>query len=179
MIEHYGRIIVVNGDVLPVEDYYDGIDDTEDGKTIDRIISGINPRSEYTHGDVRALAQGALFLLDKDQSAEAIRSSVEQHPSAQNESDERVSTVAEGIIQGYDLELERLRQLKKTVDVSVARRDVFIAVIRNLEQLSEYDLERIAVIMGYEKNHFSPKNQSMIEGDATRARDWRERQHKD
>lgn len=178
MIEHYGRIIVVNGDVLPVEDYYDGIDDTEDGKTIDRIISGIDRRSEHVHGDVRALAQGALFLLDKDQGAESIRSSVEQHPSAQNESDERISAIADGIMQGYAAEVKRLQHMKKMVDVSSAKRDVFIAVIRNLEQLSEHDLERISEMMGYDKAHFKPQAQPGTEIDA-RERDQRERQYKD
>lgn len=178
MIEHYGRIIVVNGDVLPAEDYYDGIDETEDGATIDRIISGIERHNTHSHEDAKALAQGALYLLDKDTSAESLRASVEQHPSAQDETPESISAIADNIMQGYIAEVERLQHMKKTVNVSAAKREVFIAVIRNLEQLGEHDLERIAVMMGYDKAHFKPKPSTELEN-GIRDRDWRERQYKD
>lgn len=191
MIEDYGRIIVVNGEVLPVESYYDGVDETEDGPVIDtadedtadearidKIISGIERHDTPNHHDARALAQGALFLLDKDCHPETIRSSVMQHPSSHNISTDKVDTIASNIIQAFNDETERLGRYKKNVDLSAAKRDAFIAAIRNLEQLNKNDLERIAVTLGYDKNHFEPKARPDAETNF-RERDWRERQFKD
>jgi hypothetical protein len=178
MIERLGRDIVVDGDILPAADYYDGIDDTEDGAKIDKIISGID-RNEYTdQHDVKALAQGVLFLLNKESDEASMRSSVEQHPSAQNASSETVSNVADGIIQAYYEKVAALTHYKKNVDLTLPRRDASIGVIRNLANLSDDDKERVAEVLGFDKSHFKAKTPPVIDSEAQQ-RDFRERQFKD
>lgn len=193
MIERLGKDMVVNGDVLPSADYYDGIDETEDGPVIDKIISSINPApaERYSHSheqhEATALAQGVLFLIDQGERSKSIRTSLEQHPSAQNVSPQELSVVARGIIAAYQEELQRLEQYKKRVNASVAARRAFIAVIRNLNHLSPYDREEIAVTLGHDKDFFKGHTTQPLAditqplADITQPRelDWRERQAND
>ncbi|MDB5187419.1 MAG: hypothetical protein JWM07_891 [Candidatus Saccharibacteria bacterium] len=155
MIERLGgKNFILDGDVRPIEDYYEGIDETDDGRVLDKIISGIDPRDIQPASHVQALAQGTLFLLSKDQSAGALRESIVQHPSAQNVPAERLGYVASDIIQAYQNEVARLEHYKKKVNLSAARRDLFVAVTRNREELDVHDLERIAELLGHDKNYF-------------------------
>jgi hypothetical protein len=178
MIERLGRDIVVDGDILPGADYYDGIDDTEDGAKIDKIISGIDRKEYVNQHDVEALARGVLFLLDKESDEASMRSSVEQHPSAQNASSETVSNLADEIIKDYHKEVATLTHYKKNVDLTLPRRDASIGVIRNLATLSDDDKERVAEALGFDKSHFKAKTQPANESEIQQ-RDFRERQFKD
>lgn len=182
MKEYVYASVVVDGEVLPIADDYDGIDDTEDGAKIDKIISDISPRviDEYDdtdHHEAEALAQGVLFLLDKDTSFESIRSSVEQHPSSQNMQPQNVGEAARDIILAFEEELEKLGRYKKAVDISIAKRNVFIATLRSLDSLSRVDLEEIAKTLGHDKNFFQMHQQKTDE--EPRQKDWRESQFKD
>jgi hypothetical protein len=164
-------------------DYYDGIDETEDGPVIDRIISGIHPimaeQASERH-QVSALAQGALFYAGKDMRAESITESVEQHPSSQDSTDHRLSEVATKIIHDYQAELYRMERYKKQIDSSVATRDVFIAVVRNMARLSVHDREEIARALGYDKDYFIAEPDVSEKNDVLpREPDWRERQAND
>lgn len=190
MIERYGhdgRIIIVNGNVRSSEDDYDGIDETEDGRVIDKIISGIDPKlidqstqSRAQHESV-ALAQGVLFLIDKDMQPQSLSASVEQHPSAQNVSPRELSTVATDIINEYHDKLQQQEQYKKRANASAAARDVFIAVVRNLDHLSAYDREEIALALGHDKHFFVDHTAPAVatSTNVIRQRDWRERQAND
>ncbi|HET8883886.1 MAG TPA: hypothetical protein VFM68_00240 [Candidatus Saccharimonadales bacterium] len=184
MIERLGKNIIVNGDVLPRADYYEGMDEQDEAQ-IDRIISGINPAErapEVPNDDAKydstALAQGVLFLLDKDMRPEAAQASIEQHPSAQNVETVEISELAQKIIQGYQEEVEQLRQRKARVDLSATKRAAFIATIRNLQRLSDADRQEIALNLGYSKDHFSRDLEPTV-GEQERPRDWFERQYKD
>jgi hypothetical protein len=178
MIEQLGEDIVVNGDVLPGADYYEGIDDTPDGIKIDKIISNIDQKDPNDTHDVHAFAQGVLFLLDKDTSSASVRSSIAEHPSAQNVTVEKISSLADEIIHAFQIQVKDLERYKKKIDLTAARRDACFVVIRNLEQLDEHDRERIAETLGYSKDHFKSKLKIEPETKKYREPDFRERQFK-
>lgn len=187
MKEYLYASVVVNGEVLPIADDYDGIDDTEDGAKIDKIISGIDPKpieqstqSRAQH-ESAALAQGVLFLIDKDMQPQSLSASIEQHPSAQNVPPHELSKLAADIISGYRDRLQQQEQYKKRVNASAAAQDVFFAVVRNLDQLSVYDREEIALALGRDRHFFVDRTTPVAAAhtNTMRQRDWRERQAND
>lgn len=181
MIEFLGdENFVLEGDVLSIADYYPDIDESPDGAVIDEIISGIKrkdtaERAQATSPDVTAIAQRALYLLDKDSSVESIRTSVESHPSMHQVPSENKAKAADAIIQAY---YEKIDAYKKSIDTTELDHDVLVAIIRNEEKLDDTDLERIAVSLGHDKDYFKPKAQLDDKGRA-REPDFRERQFKD
>lgn len=186
MIERLGKDIVVNGDVLPAADYYDGIDDPAaleaDEARIDKIISGIDPKAPADRSEARALGQGVLFILDEEERTHAIIDSVNQHPSSQNVPPQQLSEIALEILHDYHQELEYQKGLKKRVNVAKAARGAWIELVRNLDGLNEYDRQQIALELGYSKDHFKDKTsraESKPDKDQLREPDFRERQFKD
>lgn len=173
-------------DVDEIASHYDNLP-VEDREQFDRILLGVehagSPKSpivsemasQRPYEDVRALASAALFFFDKDMRAESVRSSIEQHPSTYGRSVEEVRSVADVIIQAYTEEVEKLSRYKKGIDLSEAKRSVFIAVMRNDTQLNDEDRARIATALGYDEDHFQHESET----EHVRDRDWRERQYKD
>lgn len=182
-----GNFINHDGDVRAGSDYGDiTFDDIEknapaDADLIDDAISGTKhnsatERQNTAPRDPLAIAQRALYLLDKNPSLLSVRASVESHPSMHNVPFERKAKVADTIIQAY---YEKLDQYKKSVDTHELDHDVLIAIIRNQEKLDDNDLERIAVSLGHDKNYFKLKAQTAADEEEDRPRDARERQFKD
>lgn len=184
MIEHLGKDFVFRGDVLPIADYYDGMDDDvqfadieanapDEAALIDDVISGYEHKPVATDKDMSALAQGALFLLDQDVQTKVVRSRIRQHPSAQNTLKDDLDNIAGQIIRAYHEEMNSHSRPKEILD-----HDVSIAVIRNINHLDNGDLERIAEMLGCHKDYFKPKSRPAVEED-DREPDFRERQFKD
>lgn len=164
MTEHFDKDIAFSGKDFPVAGNGDDIDNDvqfsdietnapDDAIMIDSVISGYEHQDDKPN-DAHQLAQRALYLLDKDSTPESVRASVLVHPSMSRVPDEDKESAADIIIGAYD---EALRRYKKAINPVQIDHDVHIAIIRNLERLDEHDLERIAVMMGYDKDHFKPK----------------------
>lgn len=192
MIERFDKDSVFRGNDFPVVDNGDGIENDvqfsdieanapDDAALIDDVISGYEHKDTVEHTDIKLndaheLAQRALYLLDKDPSSESVRTSVLAHPSMHRVPDEYKESAADSIIRAYK---EEMRRYKEAGDPAQMDYDVHIAIIRNLEHLDEHDLERIAVMMGYDKDHFKPKVRPVTTEEEDRPRDAHERQLKD
>lgn len=189
MIEQLGKDFVYEGDVRSMADYYDEIDETEDGPVIDEIISGIHSKQveQVSAGDeqdaVVAFAQGVLLLVNYDERLGRVKSSIEQHPSMQNIPTQERSAIASEIIAAYQEEVRRLEHHKTRVNTSAVARSAFIAVIRNLDRLNVHEREEIAVVLGYNKDFFMDHPPRQVQPSSNisipRELDWRERQAND
>lgn len=178
--------ILLDGDVRHIDDLNEDVDydavefvdveesSPDDAEVIDGIMYGYSPEN---HPEVRLLAQDAFLLLKEKTHLASVRSSIGLHPSSQNVPHEHLVNVADTIIRAYQEEISSLKRNKKAIDQSYVKREVFIAILRNEDNLNEDEIKRIIATFEYDVEQLSANVDS--EGGDDREPDFRERQFKD
>lgn len=158
-------------DWQPEDDHDDALEDDvavevaknkllhDDEEIMDGIISDIHPHRVAK----RPLGRTAVENIRLDSEA---RTDAPAEPP--------ISHAAQEILTQYREEKTRLEQYKRKPDMARLRRNVWIAIIRNYQDLSADDRHYIEAEAGLTEHHGKP-----VPPSDPPARDWREKQFKD